>query len=139
MRVSSNSYKYHTTNNFERLIEKEGMKITSIITTLILTTIGIHIGPTGFLQAGAPEVVFDTNRRILEGLVIIEKICAKLIFGRCVGLDWGDYHKLEAAHTANHEYNMIEAEKGDSKAKTKRLKNEKQQQKHIEEKEKICQ
>lgn len=108
------------------MIEKEGSEITSIIITPILTAIGIYIEPTGFLKAGTPEVVFDTNRKILEGLVIIEEICAKLIFGRCIGLDWGDLYKLEAIYTANHKHNMIKTEKKDSKTKAKQLKNVKQ-------------
>lgn len=31
----------------------------------------MHIGPTGFLEDGAPEVVFGTDRKIREGLVIV--------------------------------------------------------------------
>lgn len=86
IRVFSDSYKYYMTNNFERLIEEEGSKITSIITTPILTTISIHIGLIGFVKAKAPEMVFDTNKKILEELVIIKKICGKQIFAKCVGL-----------------------------------------------------
>ena len=85
--VSSDSYKYHTTNNFKQLIEKKGSEITSIITIPILITIGIYIGPTEFLESGTPEVVFDIDKKILERLVIVEKICAKLIFGRYISLD----------------------------------------------------
>lgn len=81
-RISFNKYKYHTTNNFERLIEEESLKITFIIKTLILTIIGICIGPTRISEADAPEVIFDTDGKIQERLVIIEKICAKLIFSR---------------------------------------------------------
>lgn len=83
-------------------------------------------------------MVFDTDGKISKGLVIVEKIRAKLIFNRCIGLDWCDHSKLEAACTANHKDNIIEAEEEDLKTKTKRFKNEKQQQKRIEEKEKIC-
>lgn len=86
--VFFNSYKHYTTNNFERLIEeKEGLEITSIITTLILTTISIHIRLNEFLKASVPEMIFDIDKKILEGLVIIEEIRAKLIFSRCIGLD----------------------------------------------------
>lgn len=91
-----------------------------------MITIGIHIGPTGFLETGVPEVVFDTNRRILEGLVIIEKICTKLVFGRYISLDWDDYQELEATYTANYKYNMIKAKKENLKAKAKQLENKKQ-------------
>lgn len=55
--------------------------------TPILTTIGMHIGPTRFLEAGMPKVMFDTDKKILEELVIVKEIHVKLIFGRCVGLD----------------------------------------------------
>lgn len=105
--------------------EKKSSKITSIITTPILKTIGIHIGSTGFLEADAPKVMFDIDGKILEELVIIEGICAKLIFGKCVGLDWDDHRKLEAACTTNHKNNMIEAKEEDLKTKIKRLKNKK--------------
>lgn len=49
--------------------------------------IGIHIGLTGFLEAAMPEVMFNLDGKILEGLVIVKKICAELIFGRCIGSD----------------------------------------------------
>lgn len=78
--IFSNSYKHHITNNFEQLIEKKGLEIISIITTPILTIISMHIGPTRFLKAGVPEVVFNTDKKILKELVIVEEICAKLIF-----------------------------------------------------------
>lgn len=83
IRVSSNNYRYHTSNNFEQLIDKKGgLEFISIITNPILTTIGINIGQTGFFKASVSKVVFDKDRRILKGLVIIEKICAKLIFDK---------------------------------------------------------
>lgn len=85
--VSFNSYKYHTTNNFGRLIEEEGSEITSIINTLIFSTISMHIGLIGFLEADVLEVMFNIDKRIPEGLVIVEKICAKLVFGRYIDLD----------------------------------------------------
>lgn len=98
----------------------------------------MYIGPMGFLEPGAPEMVFDTDGRILEGLVIVEGICAKLIFGRYINQNWGDYRKLDAACTANHKGNIIEAEKEDPKAKAKRLKNKKQQQKQMKKKRKFA-
>lgn len=88
--------------------------------------IGMHIRFTGFLKASTPEVVFDINKKTLKRLIIIEKICVKLIFDRCVGLDWVDYCKLEATYTTNYEHNMIEVEKEDLKAKAKQLRNKKQ-------------
>lgn len=139
IRVFFDSYRHYTTNNFERLIEKKSLKIIYIITNSILITIGIHIRSTRFLEANVFKIMFDIDKKILEKLVIIEKICAKLIFGRCVGLNWGNYCKLKAICTANHKNNMIEAEEKNPKAKAKQFKNKKQQQKCIEKKEKICQ
>ena len=63
--VASDGYKHHTTNNFEKLLkEKNGSKNTSVITTPILLRIGMHIGSTGFLDNGAPDVVFSPDGRI---------------------------------------------------------------------------
>lgn len=70
-------------------------------------------------------MIFDIDRKILERLVIIQKICAKLIIGRCVGLDWGNYCKLGAACIANYKYNIIEVEEENLKAKIKQVKNKK--------------
>ena len=123
IKVSSNGYRYYITNDFERLIEQKGSEIISIIITPILTIIGMHIGPTGFLEVGMPEIVFDIDKKILEELVIIKEIFTKLIFGRCVGLNWDDHCKLETAYSANYEHNMIEAKEEDPKAKTKQFKN----------------
>lgn len=128
IRVSSNSYRYHTTSNFEQLIEKEeSSKIPSIITTPILITISIYIGPTEFLKGDPPKVLFDIEVKILEELVIVKEIWAKLIFGRYVGPDWGNHRKFEAVCTANYKDSMIEAEEKNPKAKAKQLKNEKKQ------------
>lgn len=85
--VFFNSYKYYSTNNFKYLIDKKGLKITFIITILILTTMDMYIGPIRFLEASAPDVVFDTDRKMLKVLVIVEEICAKLIFRRWFGLN----------------------------------------------------
>ena len=66
--IASNNYKHHTTNDFEKLLkEKNGSKNTSVITTLILVKIGIHIGSTSFLEDGMLNVVFSPNRKIQEG------------------------------------------------------------------------
>ena len=85
--VSFDSYRHYITNNFEQLIEEKGLEIISIITTPILVTIGIHIGSTGFLEADVPEMVFNIDGKIVKRLVIVEGVCAKLIFSRCVGLN----------------------------------------------------
>lgn len=120
IRVFSNNCRHYTTNNFERLIEeKKSLKIISIIMTPIFKKIDIYIGLTGFLETIVPEVMFDTNGRILEGLVIIEEICTKLNFGRYISLDWRDHCKLEAVYTANHKDSIIELKKEDPKAKAK--------------------
>lgn len=123
--VFSDSYRHHTTNNFKWLIEKESLEIIFIITTLIFTIIILHIGPTKFLEAGMPEIIFYTNAKILEELVIVEKICAKLIFSRCVSLNYGDHCKPKVASNANYKHNIIEMEKKNLKAKFKQLKNKK--------------
>ena len=68
--VTSNGYKYHITNDFKKLLkEKDGSKNTFIITTLILVKIGMHIRSTGFLDNGAPDVVFSPNRIIQKGSI----------------------------------------------------------------------
>lgn len=124
--LSSNSYRHYTTNNIKRLIEEQKvLGITYIITTLILTIIDIYTRLTGYLETGALEVVFDTDGKILEQLVIVEEICAKLIFSQYVVLDWNDYCKFEAVCTANQKNNIIETEEEDSKIKAKQLKDKK--------------
>lgn len=79
----------------------------------------MHIGPTRFLKVGVTKITFDIVRKILEGLVIVEGSCVKLIFGKCVNLDWGNYSKFEAVCITNHKNNMIKVEKKDEKAKAK--------------------
>lgn len=85
--ISSNSYKYYITNNFEQLIKKKSLKIIFIIITPILTTIDMHIRLTEFLKADVPKIMFDIDKKVLKKLVIIKKICAKLIFDKCVSLN----------------------------------------------------
>lgn len=80
---------------------------------------------TGYLETGALEVVFDTDGKILEQLIIVEEICAKLIFSQYVVLNWNDYCKFEAVCTANQKNNIIETEEEDSKIKAKQLKDKK--------------
>lgn len=70
MGVASNGYKHHTTNNFKKwLKEKDSSKNTFVITTPILVRIRIDIESTGFLDNGAPDIMFIPDRKILEGLV----------------------------------------------------------------------
>lgn len=67
IKVFSDSYKHHITNNFKQLIEKkEDLKIISIITTLIVIIININIRPIKFLEASRFELMFDTDKKILE-------------------------------------------------------------------------
>lgn len=86
----------------------------------------MHIGPTRFLKADALEIVFDIDRKFLEQLVIVEKICAKLIFSIYICLKWIDYGKFETSHIVNHKNNMFEAQEKNLKVKAKQLKNKKQ-------------
>ena len=68
--VAFDGYKHHITNNFENLLkEKDGSENTSVITTPILVKIGMHIGSTEFLDNGAPDVVFSSDKRIQKGSV----------------------------------------------------------------------
>lgn len=69
--VFFDSYKHQTTNNFERLLEAEGVENNFIIMTPILIRIYIYIGPNGFLEDSALEVVFSIDRKIQKGLVIV--------------------------------------------------------------------
>ena len=68
--VASDDYKHHTTNDFEKLLkEKDDSENTSVITTPILLRIGIHIESTGFLDDGAPDIMFSPDGKIQEGSV----------------------------------------------------------------------
>lgn len=102
------------------------MEIVSIIMTIILTTIDIYIKPTEFLKAGIFVIIFDTNRRILKKLVIIQNIYTELLFSKYISLYKSNYYKFEVVYTANHENNISTIEKKDSKTKVKQLKNKKQ-------------
>lgn len=62
--ISSNNYKYQTTNNFEKLLTQKDNENTTIITTLILISISMHIGPTWFLEDGILKLVYDIDRKI---------------------------------------------------------------------------
>lgn len=102
-----------------------------------MITIGIYIGLTRFFKVGAPEVMFDTNKKISKMLVIVKKIYAKLILSRYIGLNFSDYCKLKAPYIVNHKHNMTKTEKVNPKAKAKQLKNKKQKEKRIEKKRKF--
>lgn len=71
MGIFSDTYKYQTTNNFEKLLAKEDNKNTTIITALILISICMYIGSLRFLEDGVPKVVYGTDGKIQEELVIL--------------------------------------------------------------------
>lgn len=79
------------------------------------------------MEVGVPEMVFNTNRKILEELIIIKKIYAKLIFSKYIILDWDNYYKFEAICNTNYKNNTIKVEKKDLKTGAKQFKNNKQQ------------
>lgn len=107
------------------MIEKKSSEIILIIITLILTTISIHSRLNTFLDAATLKVIFDIDRNFFKEFVIIEKINAKVIFKRYVGIHWDDYCKFESVCIANYKDNKIKAEKKNPKDKAKRFKNEK--------------
>lgn len=47
----------------------------------------MYIKLTRFLEVNALKIMFDIDKKILEKLVIIKKICAKLIFSKYISLD----------------------------------------------------
>lgn len=66
------SYRYQTTNNFEKFSKQESVENTTIIATPIILVIRIHIEPTRLLEDGTSNVNHDLE----------EKLC-----GGCTGLD----------------------------------------------------
>lgn len=113
--------------NFDKWRVKKSSKIISIIITQILTAINFHVKSSRFLKVGVSKVMFDKNRRILEKLVLVKKICVKLFFGRCVDLDLSNFRKLKFVCTVNHKNNNIKLKKENLNAKMQQFKNEKQQ------------
>lgn len=71
----SDDYRYQSTNDFEKLLEQEGIKNISKVATLILLTIGMYISPTRLLKVNPPNVEYDLEERLHEG---------------CIGVDWSD-------------------------------------------------
>lgn len=70
-------------------------------------------------------MVFDKDEKILKELVIIKKICIKLLFGRSVSLNKSNHCELKTAYIVNHKYNIIKIKEENIKAKAKQLKNKK--------------
>ena len=65
MGIAFNNYKHYTINNFEKLLKnKDGLENSSIITTLILIQIEMHIRSTGFSVGNAPNLVFNPDKTI---------------------------------------------------------------------------
>lgn len=60
MKIASNSFRYYTTNNFEKLLEeKVDLEKTVIITILILVKIRIYIRSRKFLNANSSGLVYS--------------------------------------------------------------------------------
>lgn len=83
----------------------------SIIITSILAIIGIYIELTRFLKIGTFEIIFNIDRKILKWLNIIKKPCAKLILGRYMSLNYGNYCKLQIVYIANNKNKIIDIKK----------------------------
>ena len=64
--MPSDHYRHQTTNDFEKLLEQEDAKNISKVATPILLTIGMHIGPTRFLEVGPPNAKYDLERRLCK-------------------------------------------------------------------------
>lgn len=71
VRISSNNYRHQTNNNFEKLLAKEDNENTAIIIAPILINIHIHIRLTGFLEDGMPKIVYGTDGKIQDRLIIV--------------------------------------------------------------------
>ena len=61
------SYRYQTTNNFEKLLDQKGMENIMIITTSIFLVFCMYIRPTRFLKDGAPNAKFDVDKILHPG------------------------------------------------------------------------
>ncbi len=83
--VLLDSYRHQTTNDFEKLLDLEGRENTSKITAPILLVLRMHIGPTRFLEDGAPNAKFDADRKLYIG---------------SIGWDWDDSAEIVEAIVA---------------------------------------
>ncbi len=106
----SDSYRYQTTNDFEKLLNLEDKKNTSMITVQILLVLRMHIGPTRFLEVGAPNAKYDADERLRTGFI---------------SLDWDDSAVAEAIAAVEDN----EDEEEDPLEKNRQLRREKQCQK----------
>ena len=64
--MPSDHYHHNITNNFEKLLEEENAENISEVATLILLTIGVHIGPTRLLEVGLLNTEYDLEGRLCE-------------------------------------------------------------------------
>lgn len=67
-----------------------------------MTIIDTSIRLTGFSKSNLPELVFDIDKKILKKLVIIEKICKKLLFSLKIRLDWTNHSQFKATYNVNY-------------------------------------
>ena len=111
--VPSNSYRYQTTNNFEKLFDQECTENTSIITASILLVLRMHIELTRFLENNTPNAKFDINRRLRLG---------------STGLEWNDSAKIREIIIVNKD---DKDEEKDLQKRNRQLKREKQCQKQV--------
>ncbi len=70
--VPSDSYRHQTTNDFEKLLDLEGKENTSMIIAPIFLVFRMHIGPTRFLEDGAPNAEFDADGRLRTGSISLD-------------------------------------------------------------------
>lgn len=60
-------YRYQITNDFEKLLDLEGVENISMITSSILLVFCMHVGPNRLLENDAPNIKFDTEKRLCLG------------------------------------------------------------------------
>lgn len=104
------SYRHQNINNFEKLLDLEGAKNTSIIIALIFLALRIHIEPAKFLENDALNTLFNMDQRLCTGYT---------------GLDWDNSIKIEKAIAAD-EHNKDEK---NPQERNKQLNREKHRQK----------
>lgn len=76
----SNSYRYQTINNFEKLLDLESKENILIIITLIFLVLYMHIELTKLSEDGAFNAKFDVDRKLCIG---------------STGLDWDNSTKIK--------------------------------------------
>lgn len=71
MGILLNNYCHQTTNDFEKLIKKEGLENTFPMIISILLGNRMHIKPTRLSKNNAPNIKFNMDGTIHEKLVVI--------------------------------------------------------------------